>query len=129
MNDEPSGADKTVTTLEDTVYTFTDADFNFSDVEGDTLASVKITSLETAGSLQLSGGDVTLNQVITRANIDANNLTFTPVANASGAGYDSFGFSVNDGTSDSATSYTMTIDVTAVNDIPTTSGIVDVTSR
>jgi hypothetical protein len=61
---------------------------------------------------------VTLNQVITRADIDAGNLTFTPVTDANGVGYDSFQFTVNDGTVDSAASYTMTIDVTAVNDAP-----------
>jgi hypothetical protein len=119
VNDAPTAANNTVTTNEDTAYTFTAADFNFSDVEGDSLASVQITALETVGALQLSGVDVTLNQVISRADIDAGNLTFTPVANASGASYDSFGFNVNDGTANSALSYTMTVDVTAVNDLPT----------
>ncbi|MCP5013602.1 MAG: hypothetical protein GY942_26845, partial [Aestuariibacter sp.] len=84
----------------------------------DTLASIKVTTLETAGSLQLSGVDVTLNQVISKANIDAGNLKFVPVANANGSSYDSFAFSVNDGTTDSASSYTLTVDVTAVNDAP-----------
>ncbi|MET0074000.1 MAG: Ig-like domain-containing protein [Candidatus Thiodiazotropha lotti] len=119
VNDAPTAANNTVTTNEDTTYTFTAADFNFSDIDGDTLASVKITTLETVGALQLSGVDVTLNQVITKADIDAGNLKFVPVADANGAGYDSFGFSVNDGTADSAASYTMTVDVTAVNDAPT----------
>ena len=31
VNDAPAGTDKTVTTLEDTAYTFTAADFGFSD--------------------------------------------------------------------------------------------------
>jgi len=119
-NDAPTAANNTVTTNEDTDYTFTAADFNFADVDaGDTLTSVEITTLETAGSLELSGVAVTLNQVITVADINAGNLTFVPVANANGAGYDSFGFSVNDGTTDSAASYTMTVDVTAVADAPT----------
>ena len=46
-------------------------------------------------------------------------LTFTPLANDNGAGYDSFEFTVNDGVADSSASSTMTIDVTAVNDLPT----------
>ncbi len=119
LNQAPTGADNTVTTDEDIPYTFSASDFNFSDTDGDTLDSVKITSLETVGSLQLSAGDVTLNQVVSKADIDAGNLKFVPVASANGPGYDSFGFSVNDGTIDSAASYTMTIDVTAVNDAPT----------
>ena len=40
-------------------------------------------------------------------------LTFTPVAGASGTGYATFTFKVNDGTDDSASAYTMTIDVAA----------------
>ena len=119
VNETPAAADNTVTTSEDTPYTFTAADFNFSDIDGDTLASVRITALETVGALQLSGVDVTLNQVVSRADIDAGNLTFTPVANASGSGYDSFGFNVNDGALESSPSNTMTVDVTAVNDAPT----------
>ena len=119
VNDAPTAANKTVTTNEDTPYTFTAADFNFSDVDGDLLASVKITSLETVGALQLSGVDVTLNQVISKADIDAGNLTFTPVANANGSSYDSFAFVVSDGTLESSPASTMTVDVTAVNDAPT----------
>ncbi|MFO7905365.1 MAG: DUF4347 domain-containing protein [Pirellulaceae bacterium] len=114
----PTAGDSTVTTDEDTTYTFSAADFNFSDVDGDTLEQVKITSLESAGSLQLSGVDVTLDQVISRADIDAGNLTFTPAPDANGSGYDSFGFKVHDGTEYSASSYTMTVDVAAMNDAP-----------
>ncbi|MCP5008603.1 MAG: tandem-95 repeat protein, partial [Aestuariibacter sp.] len=119
VNDAPTAANNTVTTNEDTTYTFSASDFNYSDIDSDTLASIKITTLETAGSLQLSGVNVTLNQVISKANIDAGNLKFVPVANANGSSYDSFAFSVNDGTTDSASSYTLTVDVTAVNDAPT----------
>ena len=119
-NTPPTAADNTIATDEDTAYTFDAADFNFSDADtGDTLASVKVTGLETAGALQLSGADVTLDQMVTAADIDADNLTFTPAANANGDPYATFQFSVNDGTDDSAASYTMTIDVTAVNDAPT----------
>ncbi|MCP4045604.1 MAG: DUF4347 domain-containing protein, partial [Gammaproteobacteria bacterium] len=115
----PTAANNTVTTNEDTTYTFADSDFNYSDGDGDPMASVKITTLESVGSLKLSGIDVTINQVITKADIDAGNLTFIPVTAHNGTGYDSFGFSVNDGTTDSVSSYTMTLDVTAVNDAPT----------
>ena len=119
VNDAPTAADKTVTTSEDNAYTFTTSDFNFTDVDtGDTLNSVQITTLETVGTLTLNGSDVTVNQVVTAADITSGYLVFTPATNANGAGYDSFGFSVNDGTGDSVAHYTMTIDVTAVNDAP-----------
>ena len=118
-NTAPTASDNTVTTDEDTAYTFAATDFNFADDDaGDTLASVKVTSLESAGDLELDGTGVTLNQVITKADIDANKLTFEPAANANGSAYATFGFTVNDGTDDSASAYTMTIDVTAVNDAP-----------
>ncbi|WP_119344705.1 DUF4347 domain-containing protein, partial [Facilibium subflavum] len=119
VNDAPTAANNTVTTSEDTAYTFSASDFNFADVDGDSLASVQITTLESVGSLQLNGSDVTLNQVISKTDIDAGLLVFTPAQDANGAGYDSFGFSVNDGTADSASSHTLSIDVTAVNDAPT----------
>ena len=80
---------------------------------------MQITSLETAGSLQLSGADVTLGQVIAVADITAGNLTFTPAADENGVGYDSFDFRVHDGTAYSAAAYTMTVDVTPVQDLPT----------
>ncbi|HEX7970727.1 MAG TPA: DUF4347 domain-containing protein, partial [Thiobacillus sp.] len=119
VNTAPIAASNTVTTAEDAAYTFAATDFNFSDVDGNALSSVKITTLETVGALKLNGTDVTLNQVISKANIDAGLLTFTPAANGNGAGYDSFGFKVSDGALESAAAYTMTLNVTAVNDAPT----------
>ena len=111
-NTAPTAANNTVTTDEDVAYTFEAGDFNFSDTDGDALASVKITTLETEGDLELDGTDVALNQVITKADIDADKLIFTPDSGASGTGYATFGFKVNDGTDESAAAYTMTIDVT-----------------
>ena len=96
VNDAPIAANSSVSTNEDTTYTFSASDFNFSDIDGDTLASVQITSLETVGNLQLSGVDVTLNQIISRADIDAGNLKFIPVPEQNGVGYDSFEFKVSD---------------------------------
>ena len=97
-NDAPTAVSNIVTTNEDVAYTFTAGDFNFSDIDGDTLAGVGITSLETAGSLQLNNVDVTLNQLISKADIDAGRLKFMPAADANGTAYDSFGFKVHDGT-------------------------------
>ncbi len=101
INNAPTAANNTITTNEDTPYTFSTTDFNFSDLNGDTLVSIEITTLETVGVLQLSGVDVTVNQIISKADIDTGKLKFVPIANANGTGYDSFGFSVNDGTADS----------------------------
>ena len=119
-NAAPTAADNTVTTDEDTAYAFAATDFGFSDADtDDELVSVKITTLETMGALALDGTDVEPDDVIPVDDIDAGDLTFTPAANANGTAYATFGFSVNDGEDDSASTYTMTVDVTAVNDAPT----------
>ncbi|MHC4853696.1 MAG: DUF2341 domain-containing protein, partial [Planctomycetota bacterium] len=115
----PTAADNTVTTDEDVAHVFTLADFNYSDADPDPFTQVQITSLESVGNLKLSGADVTLNQVISVADISAGNLTFTSALHGNGAGYDSFQFKVHDSFGYSAAAYTMTMDVTAVNDAPT----------
>ena len=112
----PTAADRTVTTGEDASYAFAAADFGFADAGGDTLQSVRITQLESAGSLQLNGVDVVLNQVVPIADINANRLTFAPAADANGAPYASFRFRVGDGASYSAADHEMRVDVSAVGD-------------
>jgi hypothetical protein len=129
VNDAPTAANRTVTTSEDTAYTFTLADFPYSDIDGDSLAKLQITALETQGSLQLSGVDVTLNQDIAASAIAAGNLKFVPVANANGAAYDAFQFKVHDGTVYSALSNTITVNVTPVNDAPTSANRTVTTSE
>ncbi|MBE3141519.1 MAG: cadherin-like domain-containing protein, partial [Thermoplasmata archaeon] len=122
VNQLPTSADKTVTKDEDNPYTFLLSDFAFTDpdtaVYGDQLEKVKITQLETDGSLTLSGSDVSLDQEISRADIDAGNLRFTPDPNENGNPYANFKFKVSDGLLYSASDYTMTIKVNAVNDNP-----------
>ncbi|MBT3734905.1 MAG: tandem-95 repeat protein, partial [Gammaproteobacteria bacterium] len=120
VNDLPTAVDKTVTATEDTALVFAVADFGFSDVDtSDQLQSITITTLSSTGTLTLDGSTVAGDQTISQADIAAGKLAFTPATNANGAGYDSFKFSVNDGSADSSASSTMTIDVTAVNDLPT----------
>ena len=115
----PTAADGAVTTAEDTAYRFAATDFGFVGAAAtDTLSSVKVTALPTLGSLTLDGADVDADDSITKADIDASKLVFTPVANANGDGYTKFSFKLNDGTTESAAAYTMSIDVTAVNDVP-----------
>ena len=112
-NTAPTAANKTVTTGEDRPYTFMAGDFEFDDDDaGDTLASVKIVTPPGLGTLALDGTAVMADDVVTKAEIDGDMLTFTPARDAHGAPYTTFTFTVNDGTDDSASAYTMTIDVT-----------------
>ena len=88
-------------------------DFGFVDTDtGDTLASVKIVTPPALGTLALDGTAVLADDVVTEAQIDADMLTFRPAQDAHGDAYTTFTFKVNDGTVDSASAYTMTIDVT-----------------
>ncbi|WP_207541108.1 Ig-like domain-containing protein [Sabulicella rubraurantiaca] len=124
VNDAPSGKDKSITIQEDGSYTFTTADFGFSDVDGNTLAAVKITTLPTAGTLKLDNVAVTEGQLITAANL--GKLTFVPMANANGPAYASFTFQVQDnggiansGVDLDPTPNQITLNVTGINDAPT----------
>ena len=81
----PMASASSVTTNEDTAYTFVAADFNFADSDGDALASVTVVTLPWAGSLTHDDTAVTMNQVVTKADIDANKLVFTPASDGSSA--------------------------------------------
>ena len=112
VNVAPTGADKTLTIGSDPAYTLTAEDFGFADVNaGDTLHSVRIETLPAAGALELDSAGVSLSDVVTKADIDARKLTFTPTSGASGDSYANFNFKVNDGTvfSDSANTITFNV--------------------
>lgn len=84
-------------------HTFTVANFTtettpvYSDPEDDALSFIKILSLPSTGTLQVNGVDVTLNQIITVANITTNNFTYI----SNGSGSFSFQFDVADAGSNS----------------------------
>ena len=126
VNDAPEGTDNTIATDEDTPYIFTAADFGFDDpVEGDDLLAVKISTLPGNGTLFLSGVAIVAGDFISKADIDAGNLTFEPTENANGTPYDSFTFQVQDdgGTGNGGvdldqSANTITVNVDAVNDAP-----------
>jgi hypothetical protein len=128
VNDAPAGTDKTVTTAEDTSYTFATADFGFSDPSdspANALLAVEITTLPTAGTLSDGGVPVTATEFVPVADIGTGQLIFTPAANANGSGYATFTFQVQDdggtaggGIDTDPTPNTVTLDVTSVNDPP-----------
>ena len=125
-NTAPTAADGAVTTPEDTEYTFTAANFNFSDTDtGDALESVKITVLPSSGTLDVDGTPIIsgdLPKAVSKADIDAAKLTYVPPLDASGPLR--FSFKVNDGDADSASPYVMTVTITAVNDAPTVATVI-----
>lgn len=89
------------------------------------LAAVKITTLPTASTLTLSGVALMAGQYVSAADIAAGLLRFTPVANANGSNYANFTFQVQDnggtaggGIDLDSTPNTITVDVTAVTNPP-----------
>ena len=120
-NAAPTSSGLTVTTDEDTPYTFGAADFPFSDGDtGDSLQAVRIDSLPAPanlGELTLNGAALSAGQEIAVG--DIGTLVFTPALNASGDV--SFTYSVSDGDEFSATA-NAAITIAAVNDPPTISG-------
>jgi len=93
VNDAPAGRNNIVTTLEDTTYAFTAADFGFTDpADGagasgaNNLQAVVITTLPTAGTLTDNGNTVHAGDSISVADISTGKLIFSPAANQNGAG-------------------------------------------
>jgi hypothetical protein len=132
VNDAPAGTNKTVTTPEDTTYTFVADDFGFTDPKdspANTLTAMKISTLPGAGTLTVNSVTVTTGQTIAVTDITEGRLQFTPAANANGTGYASFTFQVQDngGTTNGGVDLdqsrnVMTINVNAVNDPTTVTG-------
>ena len=130
----PTASDNTVTMNEDTGYAFAAADFNFADTDDDTLSRVRIVTVPSTskGVLYKSGTAISspdLPQFVSKAGLDAGDLKYFPAMNANGLAYATFNFKVNDGTEDSASTYTMTIDVRAVNDPATGAPTITGTAR
>ena len=120
-NEAPTTSSGEVTATEDVEFAFTENHFSYMDDDGDALGHVKITSLGGQGTLFLDGAAVTLDEQVSKADLDGGKLTYTAPVNANGNDFTTFDFKVNDGREDSA-EYTLTIDVTAANDPPVVSG-------
>ena len=128
VNDEPAGADKTISTDEDLDHIFNTADFGFSDlIDSNALLAVKITTLPAGGTgtLTLNGVALSIGQTVAATDIALNLLKYEPPSNLNGAGLASFTFQVQDdgGTGNGGvdldqSANTITIDVDAVNDEP-----------
>ncbi len=142
VNDLPTTSNSEITMNEDTTYTYKLSDFNFSDVDGDSISKVRVDTLPVLGVLLFNGVVVSAGDEISASDIDNGLLTYKPAEHDSGSDqyagdtrndgttvgsdgvgdqevdYAQFNYSVSDGTNWSASSATMTIDVNAVADTP-----------
>lgn len=97
INNAPVGTSKTISIAEDATYTFSAADFGFTDPldnPPNTLLSVKITTLPAKGDILLGVTPVTAGDFIPVASIPT--LTYTPDAGETGSPYTTFTFQVRD---------------------------------
>ncbi len=125
VNDAPAGSDNTVTTREDTPYTFKISDFGFSDPNDsvpNSLLAVKIVSVPGGGSLQDNGVAVTAGQSVSAHDIAAGLLKFVPAPGANGGSLtfqvQDDGGSGNGGIDLDQTPNAITLNVTPVNHAP-----------
>jgi VCBS repeat-containing protein len=119
VNDPPTSAANSVAGTEDTLHTYAAADFSFTDTEGSSIAAIKITTLESAGTLECydvsSSGvwaDCVANDIVSAG----TSIRLTPAADS--VADVTFSFKVSDGTDYSAAAYVLTTTHAAVNDAP-----------
>ncbi|WP_226505351.1 tandem-95 repeat protein [Pseudomonas sp. MWU16-30317] len=87
VNDGLNAVTSTVTGAEDTPQTLKWASFSTDDSDfSNANMGITITKLPVAGSLTLDGNAVTVGEVVSRADIEAGKLVFTPAANESSGG-------------------------------------------
>ncbi|MBF0125479.1 MAG: hypothetical protein HQL60_09090, partial [Magnetococcales bacterium] len=110
VNDAPTVTGFSKSGRSDAPVSFTASDFTsqFSDVDGDNLNRIRITSLPSNGSLQLSGSVVNLKQEITAANL--GNLAFVSTA----GGTTGFQWLAFDGQAWSGSAATAELDITII---------------
>ena len=126
VNDEPVGTDFTVTLNEDGATGFDSSSFGFSDVDGNDIAGIVLTTLPNSGDLYLDGIAITVaGTFVSTSDLEAGKLTYQPDPDENGLGYATFTFQVRDdgGTADGGvdtdqTPNTVTLDVNAINDAP-----------
>jgi hypothetical protein len=129
VNDAPTGADKTLTYLEDSGKHVLSADlFGFSDA-GDSaapnsLSKVIIDTISGGGAFMLGDTEVHAGDVITTSQLAS--FTFQASGNDAGSDYASLKFrlvddggTTNGGSDTETTAHRLTFDITGVNDAPT----------
>jgi hypothetical protein len=110
VNDAPTSENGNLALQGDDEVSLARADFAFADVDGDALDKITIVSVPGNGDLTFRGQPVQSGDEIPANRIEQ--LSYKPNSGATGANYDSFNFTVSDGTDDSS-AYTMSIGVNA----------------
>ncbi|MEI7957297.1 MAG: cadherin-like domain-containing protein, partial [Verrucomicrobiota bacterium] len=121
----PSSTHATLAADENVVKALAEIDFGYLDPNSSPLANVQITSLPALGTLKLSGTAVTLDQIVTVADINSNNLTYQSPLGEFGSPYTTIGIKVQNSATPTglwSLPATMTVNVAHVNHAPTSTG-------
>jgi len=129
VSDPPTGQTTTVTGTESVTYTFTSADFNFSDANDNPANSFINVNIATVtlqgGTLTNNGSPVGANSVVSVSSINLGQLRYTPAAGANGTKTNIFTFKVQDdggtaltGQDTDQTAKTMSISLASANSAP-----------
>ena len=119
VNHAPEGADKTVTIDEDNVVTLTDADFGFTDQDGDAFYVLRVDSVR-GGHLMYANSQVLVPGFVGFLSVANGRLKFVPDHNLNGDNTAGITFRVTDGPDSSnadPTPNTITFNIGAVDDL------------
>ncbi|MBT5212645.1 MAG: hypothetical protein HOM08_12470, partial [Candidatus Marinimicrobia bacterium] len=118
----PTSNDTTATIDEDQSFIFSAAHIPYNDPDGDIIAGILITAIETNGDLENNTIDVENGTVVSTI----NNLVFLPDPDENGFPYTSFWFRVIDSSDDTSSvesPYAFIINIIPVNDAPVFSSL------
>ena len=131
VNDAPSGSDSTITATEDSFRLLSAADLGFNDVDG-TFGSVTVSAV-TGGKIYVDADgtagagvpvEATLPVIFTKQDLLDGKASFMADPDLNGTGVATITFTVTDDDgADSASSNTLTVNVTAANDSPDIDGV------
>jgi len=133
LNSPPtSNSNINITINEDEDRKFLKTEFGYTDPDGDPLNSLIITAVPDKGKLYLdnnnnntidAGETLNINSSVSVSAIDSGFFKYEPGKDSSGSPYTTFKFKVTDKINTSSTVSTVTINVTAVNDLPVISNV------
>jgi len=97
INDLPQGTNDSIVMKDSDTYVLKASDFGFNDAEdGTILTAVRFDSLPATGNLRYLGADMFTGIYISKAELDEEWITYTPVQNTNADSYASLAFTVKD---------------------------------
>jgi hypothetical protein len=116
----PTSTNATLAALENTATPLAASNFGYADPGSVALAAVEITSLPALGTLTYNGNPVANNDIIAAANI--GNLSYLSPLGGFGSPYTTIGIKVQNANTLWSSDALMTVNVTHVNQPPTSTG-------